>query len=231
MHNAFVFTKNINKICLIFVIGFFLMISVNKLCIANPNLPPVNGTSGVSPIQGTKNSNNNTNIDDAYKDFANRNNKEYQKQKAQQNKEQEANKKVSLVVHYRPEQMPPFPDGKQEYKSLFDDEFTNFIDKNYLLPDDKDIFISQNTLHRYNKIYKHGNDNTINQIDVIEAEKSTQIDSNDLDEYEIGTHRTRVVAFLTQDQMLLSDMFDSQPDAYYIDMVKAKLDKNLKYKK
>ena len=86
-------------------------------------------------------------------------------------------------------------------------------------------------LHKYNEIYKHGNDNEINQIDVIEAEKNTQIDSNNLDEYEIGTHRTRVVAFLTQDQMLLSDMFDSQPDAYYIDMVKAKMDENLKYKK
>ena len=59
----------------------------------------------------------------------------------------------------------------------------------------------------------------------------TGCDSNDLDDYEIGTHRTRVVAFLTQDQMLLSDMFDSHPDAYYIDLVKAKMDENLKYKK
>lgn len=223
--------KKINKICLILVV-WCVALNTNKLCFSNQNLPFGNKPSGTSPIQDAKNGNShNSAVGGAYKDFANRNNKAYQKQKAQQNKLTEENKKVSLVVHYKPEKMPSFPDGKQEYKALFDNEFTNFVDKSYLLPDDKDVFISQNTLHKYNEIYKHGNDNEINQIDVIEAEKNTQIDSNNLDEYEIGTHRTRVVAFLTQDQMLLSDMFDSQPDAYYIDMVKAKMDENLKYKK
>lgn len=225
------FKPMIKKIYIVLFCIIFCMINTNNLCIANPNLPSGNKPSGTSPIQDAKNGNHNSAVGGAYKDFANRNNKEYQRQKVQQNKTQEENKKVSLVVHYRPEKMPHFPDGKQEYKALFDNEFTNFVDKSYLLPDDKDIFISQNTLHRYNEIYKHGNDDEINQIDVIEAEKNTQVDSNDLDEYEIGTHRTRVIAFLTQDQMLLSDMFDSQPDGYYIDMVKAKIDENLKYKK
>lgn len=212
------------------VIFYFVFIGI-KFSLANPNLPSGNRPNGVLPVQNAKRENNQNTVGGAYKDFANRNNKEYQKQKAQQNKQAEENKKVSLVVHYRPENMPSFPDGKQEYKNLFDNEFTNFVDKSYTLPDDKDIFISQNTLHRYNEIYKHGNNEEINQIDVIEAEKKTQVDSNDLDDYEIGTHRTRVVAFLTQDQMLLSDMFDSHPDAYYIDLVKAKMDENLKYKK
>lgn len=212
------------------VIFYFVFIGI-KFSLANPNLPSGNRPNGVSPVQNAKRENNQNTVGGAYKDFANRNNKEYQKQKAQQNKQAEENKKVSLVVHYRPENMPSFPDGKQEYKNLFDNEFTNFVDKSYTLPDDKDIFISQNTLHRYNEIYKHGNNEEINQMDVIEAEKKTQVDSNDLDDYEIGTHRTRVVAFLTQDQMLLSDMFDSHPDAYYIDLVKAKMDENLKYKK
>ena len=145
------------------VIFYFVFIGI-KFSLDNPNLPSGNRPNGVLPVQNAKRENNQNTVGGAYKDFANRNNKEYQKQKAQQNKQAEENKKVSLVVHYRPENMPSFPDGKQEYKNLFDNEFTNFVDKSYTLPDDKDIFISQNTLHRYNEIYKHGNNEEINQI-------------------------------------------------------------------
>ena len=218
------------KILCILLLIIIKFTTQNIVCLANQNLPSGNKPNNIPPITNTKNTNNTT-ISEKYNDFANRNNKEYQRQKARQNKEAEANKKVSLVVHYKPEKMPNFPDGKQEYKSLFDNEFTNVIDKNYIVPDNKDIFISQHQMHDYDRIYKHGSDYDVNQIDVIEAEKNTQVDKNDLDEYKIGTHRTRVLAFLTQDQILLSDMFDSQPDAYYIDLVKTKLDENLKYKK
>ena len=124
----------------------------------------------------------------------------------------------------KPNDIPDFPSKDDtKYKQLFDDSFNNIVEKEYALGDDNDIFIDLYTMNSYLKELPNGNDDYITQMDVIMAEKKTQEDGNNIDKNKILQNRYRVVAFLTKDQMLLSDMFKKTPDAYYIDFVKSKL--------
>ncbi len=135
----------------------------------------------------------------------------------------DANIKNQKIVP-KPDNIPDFPqEDNIEYKKLFDNSFTNVVEMEYVLPDDNDIFIAPYTMREINKQIEKGNHDIITQIDAIKAEKKTQENNNDLDKNKISQSRYRVVAFLTLDQMLLSDLFETNPDGYYIDFVKSKL--------
>lgn len=130
------------------------------------------------------------------------------------------NKKIAP----KPDNVPDFPkDDNIEYKKLFDDSFSNVVENEYMLADDNDVFIDPYTMRNLNKQKKSGNDNVITQIETIKAEKKTQTNNNNIDKNKVSQNRYRVVAFLTLDQMLLSDLFENNPDRYYIDFVKSKL--------
>lgn len=124
----------------------------------------------------------------------------------------------------KPDNIPDFPtEDNIDYKKLFDNSFTNVVENEYVLPDNNDIFIDPYTMREINKQTRSGNDDVITQINTIKAEKKTQENNNNIDKNKILQNRYRVIAFLTLDQMLLSDLFESNPDGYYIDFVKSKL--------
>ena len=134
------------------------------------------------------------------------------------------NKKSKKVVSVKPDSMPNFPnEDEKQYQKLFDDTFTNVVEKDFIIGEENDIFISPKTANRYNKKYVNGNNDVLTQIDVIDAEKRTQENGNSIDKDKVNTTRTRVVAHLTLNQMLLDDMFNGQVDAYYVDFVYNKL--------
>ena len=139
-----------------------------------------------------------------------------------QNKKNFTNKQQ--LDNLKPNDVPDFPSQDDtKYKQLFDDSFNNVVETEYAIGDDNDIFIDPYTMASYIKEFTNGNDDYITQMDVIMAEKKAQEDGNNIDKNKILQNRYRVVAFLTKDQMLLSDMFKVAPDAYYIDFVKSKL--------
>ena len=133
-------------------------------------------------------------------------------------------KKNKNVVSVKPDNMPDFPnDEEKQYQKLFDDTFTNVVEKDFILGEENDIFINPKTAKKYNKKYMNGNNDILTQIDVIDAERRTQENGNNIDKDKVNTTRTRVVAPLTLNQMLLDDMFGNGIDAYYIDFVYNKL--------
>lgn len=140
------------------------------------------------------------------------------------NKNESKKGKNNKVVSVKPTNMPDFPnEDEKQYQKLFDDTFTNVVDKDFIIGEENDIFISPKTANKYNKQYINGNNDILTQIDVIDAEKKTQENGNSIDKDKVNTTRTRVAAYLTLNQMLLDDMFDNKIDAYYVDFVYNKL--------
>ena len=123
----------------------------------------------------------------------------------------------------RTDDIPEFPkDGVEEYKMLFDDGFSNVIDNEFQGGESFDVFVDRPASNDINKNYFAGNDEFISQMDVIEAEKKTMIDNNSIDVNNVTTYRTRVMAYLTLEQMLYADMFSMKPHGYYINAVQKK---------
>ena len=84
----------------------------------------------------------------------------------------------------------------------------------------QDIFINQDNSNKIIKQYKRGNNNEITQLDAVEAEKQTIFDNIANEDKVIETHRTRVMAYLTIEQMLFADISDLMPHGYYINTMK-----------
>ncbi|GEM_PF-6016173 len=123
----------------------------------------------------------------------------------------------------RTDDIPEFPkDGVEEYKMLFDDGFSNVVGDDFQSGESFDIFIDQQASNDINRNYFTGNDEFISQMDVVEAEKKTMIDNNSIDINNVTTHRTRVMAYLTLEQMLYADIFAMEPHGYYVNAVQKK---------
>ena len=117
----------------------------------------------------------------------------------------------------KPADLPDFPQvGVEEYKMLFDDGFSNVVESEFQTGEEWDIFVNQNYGNEINKKYAAGNDDEYTQMDVLQAEKKAVIDKSLVDKSNITTHRTRIMAYLTLDQMLFDDLLGSSPYGYYV---------------
>lgn len=137
-------------------------------------------------------------------------------------------KKEKLVP--RPKGMPPFPDdnSKMEIK-LADNGFTNNIHPMYDIADKNDIFVDTYGLYAMNNRYIAGNEDDITQIDAMMAEKGEVMEYNGHKrEDNQVTHRTRVLAYLTKDQVAFGPVFSESPHGYYYNAIKEKMDKRKK---
>ncbi len=131
-----------------------------------------------------------------------------------------SNAEKQIVKSQKDSDIPDFPqEDLERYNMLFNDGFANTVDSMFEDGKEWDIFVDQTTLNEINKQYIAGNDDIITQMDVIKAEKKTNFDGNIIDKNNITTHRTRIMAYLTLDQMLLADIFGSSPDGYYINAI------------
>jgi hypothetical protein len=120
----------------------------------------------------------------------------------------------------KPANIPDFPqDEKEEYKMLFDDGFANIVGDDFQTGEEWDVFVNQTTGNEINNKYIAGNDDNFNQMDALEAEKKTIVDQSLVDKNNITTHRTRVMAYLTLEQMLFDDLFSSVPYGYYVNAI------------
>ena len=129
----------------------------------------------------------------------------------------------TLRTGEKDDDIPDFPsDGVEEYKMLFDDGFSNVVDDEFQTGESFDVFVDAIASNNINKTYMTGNEEFITQMDVVEAEKKTLIDNNSIDKSNITTHRTRIMAYLTLEQMLYADMFGLQPHGYYVNAVQKK---------
>ena len=123
----------------------------------------------------------------------------------------------------RTDDIPEFPkDGVEEYKMLFDDGFSNVVDDEFQSGESFDVFVDRSASNDINRNHFAGNDEFISQMDVVEAEKKTMIDNNSIDINKVTTYRTRVMAYLTLEQMLYADMFSMKPHGYYVNAVPKK---------
>lgn len=130
---------------------------------------------------------------------------------------QQTTRKSGIIQGDKPDDVPDFPqDSVEDYKSLFDDGFSNTVLDYYQEGEDFDVFVNQEYSNQINNDYISGNDDDITQMEVIEAEKKTTIDDIDIDKNNITTQRTRVMAYLTLDQMLFADIFGKAPHGYYV---------------
>lgn len=137
--------------------------------------------------------------------------------KVQENK----NKKNQLITNEKTDDIPDWPqDDIESYKLLFDDGFSNVVNNIVNEGEQQDIFINQDNLNKIIKQYKRGNNDDITQLDVIEAEKQTIFDYQKDEDKIVGTYRTRVMAYLTIEQMLFADISDLMPHGYYINTMK-----------
>lgn len=125
-----------------------------------------------------------------------------------------------IVKSQKDDSIPDFPqEDVEKYNMLFDDGFANIIDPMFEGGKEWDTFADQKVLDNINRQYMAGNDEFITQMDVIEAEKKTNFDENVANINNITTHRTRIMAYLTIDQMLLADIFNLAPHGYYISTI------------
>ena len=135
--------------------------------------------------------------------------------KNQKNTKTSSNKMIQSGE--KPADLPDFPQvGVEEYKMLFDDGFSNVVESEFQTGEEWDIFVNQNYGNEITKKYIAGNDEEYTQMDVLQAEKKAVIDKSLVDKSNITTHRTRVMAYLTLDQMLFDDLLGSSPYGYYV---------------
>lgn len=113
-----------------------------------------------------------------------------------------------------------FPnDDEEEYKMLFDDGFANIVDDSFQTGEEWDIFVNQTTGNEINHKYIAGNSDEYTQMDAVEAEKKTIIDHSLVNKDNISTYRTRIMAYVSLDQMVFDDLFKTAPYGYYVDAV------------
>ena len=116
--------------------------------------------------------------------------------------------------------IPDFPNEKEVYyEQLFDDGFTNNVESYPVMSEYGDNFIGNNASKKLNKMYIAGNDNNISQMDAIEAEKVNFVDGVKIDKDLVGTERTRVMAYLTQNQMIIDEFFETPRHSYFLSAI------------
>ena len=113
-----------------------------------------------------------------------------------------------------------FPnDDEEEYKMLFDDGFANIVDDSFQTGEEWDVFVNQSDNNEINRKYIAGNSDDYTQMDAIEAEKKTIIDQSLVNKDNISTYRTRIMAYVSLDQMIFDDLFRTAPYGYYVDAI------------
>ena len=130
----------------------------------------------------------------------------------------------------RPNNVPPFPDDNSKLEiKLADNGFTNNIHPMYDIADKNDIFVDTHGLYAMNNRYIAGNEDDITQMDAIMAEKGEVMEyqGHKREDNQV-THRTRVLAYLTKDQVAFGPVFSESPHGYYYNAVKEKMDKRKK---
>lgn len=130
----------------------------------------------------------------------------------------------------RPNWIPPFPDDNSKLEiKLADNGFTNNIHPMYDIADKNDIFVDTHGLYAMNNRYIAGNEDDITQMDAIMAEKGEVMEyhGHKREDNQV-THRTRVLAYLTKDQVAFGPVFSESPHGYYYNAVKEKMDKRKK---
>jgi hypothetical protein len=130
----------------------------------------------------------------------------------------------------RPNNVPPFPDDNSKLEiKLADNGFTNNIRPMYDIADKNDIFVDTHGLYAMNNRYIAGNEDDITQMDAIMAEKGEVMEyhGHKREDNQV-THRTRVLAYLTKDQVAFGPVFGESPHGYYYNAVKEKMDKRKK---
>lgn len=130
----------------------------------------------------------------------------------------------------RPNSVPPFPDDNSKLEiKLADDGFTNNIHPMYDIADKNDIFVDTHGLYAMNNRYIAGNEDDITQVDAMLAEKGEVMEYHGHKREDMQvTHRTRVLAYLTKDQVAFGQVFSESPHGYYYNAVKEKMDKRKK---
>ena len=115
------------------------------------------------------------------------------------------------------EGIPEFPNEKEVYyEQLFDDGFTNNVESYPVMSEYGDNFVGSLTSKKINKKYIAGNENNISQMDAVEAEKVNFVDGVKIDRDLVATERTRVMAYLTQNQIIMDELFESKPHTYFL---------------
>ena len=146
------------------------------------------------------------------------NNKQTDKKKNNKKNNNQKNDNQNITTMQKPSNVPDFPkdDGVEEYKMLFNDGFSNIVEDTFQTGEEWDVFINQTAGNQINELYIAGNDEEYTQMDALTAEKKAVIDHSLVDKNNITTHRTRIMAYLTLDQMLFNDLFGSKPHGYYV---------------
>ena len=139
--------------------------------------------------------------------------------KASKNKTNDNSDKI-IKTGPKPINIPDFPqDENEDYKMLFDDGFSNVVKNDFQTGEKWDIFVNQAFGNEINNNYIDDNDDDFTQMEALEAEKKTIIDHDLIDKDNITTHRTRIMAYLTLDQILYNDLFGTPDFGYYVDAV------------
>lgn len=130
----------------------------------------------------------------------------------------------------RPNGVPPFPDDNSKLEiKLSDNGFTNNIRPMYDIANKSDVFVDTHKLYAMNNKYIAGNEDDITQMDTILAEKGEVMEYHGHKRENMQvTHRTRVLAYLTKDQVAFGSVFSESPHGYYYNAVKEKMDKRKK---
>ena len=145
-------------------------------------------------------------------------------------KTEEFNKVKEEKLVPRPNNVPPFPDDNSKLEiKLADNGFTNNIHPMYDIADKNDIFVDTHGLYAMNSRYIAGNEDDITQVDAMMAEKGDVMEYHGHKREDLQTtHRTRVLAYLTKDQVAFGPVFSESPHGYYYNAVKEKMDKRKK---
>lgn len=161
-------------------------------------------------------------------------NGENQQQAEENSENQQPAEKVEEVKEEklvpRPNGIPPFPDDNSKLEiKLSDNGFTNNIHQMYDIADKNDVFVDTHGLYAMNNRYIAGNEDDITQIDAMMAEKGEVMEyhGHKREDTQV-THRTRVLAYLTKDQVAFGPVFSESPHGYYYNAVKEKMDKRKK---
>ena len=155
-------------------------------------------------------------------------------QQAENSKNQQPADEVKEVkeekIVPRPNNVPPFPEDNSKLEiKLADNGFTNNIHPMYDIADKNDIFVDTRELYAMNNRYIAGNEDDITQIDAMMAEKGDVMEYHGHKREDMQvTHRTRVLAYLTKDQVTFGPVFSESPHGYYYNAVKEKMDKRKK---
>ena len=188
------------RLCLLFL--FFLS------SISNNNVHALVGVENSKPSPNLPN-----NVPQPTKSKVNNN-----KQQKKQSSTTQSNNIVKTGA--KPSDVPDFPQvGVEGYKMLFDDGFSNIVEDEFQIGEEWDVFINPTAGREIYSNYIAGNDEEYTQMDALQAEKRAVIDGNTINKDNITTHRTRIMAYLTLDQMLFDDLFGVAPHGYYVTAV------------